>query len=198
VKAYEDVVGDGDLETLKIAEGHDVKYGIRTHARPTQQDVAELKEMISLSLKNGRDGKVGITEADYVRFMSMINAGEPLKRVSMLLGAATRKAEREAQARAERAQQIDSENARMLNAEKAQQEAARIQMETQGSLAETQAKTIGNILEEAVKTNQLPWQQALVYAQGGQPPQQPQQQQAPVQQQNQALNETPPPQGEEV
>ena len=190
--AYEDVVGKGDLEVLKIAEGNDVKYGIRTHARPTQQDIAELKEMISLSLKNGRDGKVGITEADYVRFMSMLNAGEPPRRIAMLLGSATKKAQREAEERAMRAQQLDAQGTMQINAQKAQQDAARIQMETQGRIAEEQAKGISSIMDTAVKNNQVSWSEALTYIRGGQMPQ-PQQPQAPPEQAQAPQQESPVP-----
>lgn len=159
--AYEDIVGKTALETLKIAEGHDVKYGIRTHARPTQQDIRELKEMISLALKNGRDGKVGITEADYVRFNAMINAGESLKRVAMLLGAANRKAQREAEEKEMRFQQLNQQNAQMLAQQKSQLEAATLQMETQAKLAEEAMKGRNSVIEEAVKMGSLAWQQAL-------------------------------------
>ena len=55
------------ISLLKIADGHDVRYGIRTHTRPTDAEIQEIFEAINLSLKNGRDGKVGITEADSVR-----------------------------------------------------------------------------------------------------------------------------------
>lgn len=180
-KAYEDVVGKGDLELLKIAEGNDVKYGIRTHARPTQQDIAELKEVIALALKNGRDGKVGITEADYVRFNAMINRGESLKRVSMLLGATTRKAQKEAEQRAMRAQQLDAQNAQMLNQQKAQAESQKITMEAQAKIAEEKVKGQNSVIDTAVKDGKMTWQQALSIMQGA--PMQGGQQQAPPPQQ---------------
>lgn len=198
IKAYEDVVGEGDLQLLKIAQGNDVKYGIRTHARPTQQDIAELKEMISLSLKNGRDGKVGITEADYVRFNYMINAGESLKRVAMLLGAATRKAQRESEERAMRAQQMDAQNAQALNQQKAQQDAQKIMMESQAKLAEERLKGMNNILDTAVKNNGVDWREALAMM-GVQAPQaQPQQEQQPQQQVEAPATESAIPQNEEA
>lgn len=172
---YEDVVGKTSLELLKIAEGHDVKYGIRTHARPTDQDIAELKEMISLSLKNGRDGKVGITEADFVRFNAMINAGDPLKRVAMLLGAATRKAQREAEQRAIRSQQLDQQGAQQLVALKDQADTKRIALESQAKIAEENIKGRNSIIEAAMKDNGLGYIEALAYL-GINTPQQAQQQ----------------------
>lgn len=176
---YGGVIGESSLETLKIAEGHDVRYGIRTHARPTAMDKQKLEEAISLSLKNGRDGKVGITEADYVRFMFMIEAGEPLKRVAMLLGAANRKAQKEAEERSMRAQQLDQQGAQQLAAQKQEAEAQSQVLKTQGAIAETNSKVKGDIITKAVEKGELSWQEALAMVSGGQAPQQAPQQPQP-------------------
>jgi len=181
-KAYEDVVGASNLELLRIAEGHDVKYGIRTHARPTQKDIAELKEMIALSLKNGRDGKVGITEADYVRFNSMINAGESLKRIAMLLGAANKKAKREAEEAAARANQQTMQGAQQLEQMKAQNKQQEFMLKTQSEIANEKTKGTNQILNEAVKKGEMTAMQALMVLNGVPIPRGQQQQQAPQQQ----------------
>jgi hypothetical protein len=99
-KLYGAIVGDTRLELLRIAEGHDVTYGITTKVRPTEEEERYLTEMISLSLKNGRDGKVGITEADAVRFFSMIKQGKSLKRIALLLDFANQQAQQQAEERA--------------------------------------------------------------------------------------------------
>jgi hypothetical protein len=160
-EAYKDVVGETSLELLKIAQGHDVKYGIRTHARPTEQDISELKEMIALSLKNGRDGKVGITEADYVRFNSMINSGASLKRVALLLDFANQKAKREAAAKEMQFQQANQQSAQQLQAQKAQEEQAKLMMETQSNVVQENIKGRNAILEKAVANGLFSPEQAL-------------------------------------
>ena len=187
VAAYEDVVGETRLELLRIAEGHDIKYGIRTQVRPTQKDIDELKELVALSLKNGRDGKVGITEADAARFNAMINSGESLKRVAMLLHFANKRAQKEAEMRAQRAQQLDQQGAQMLNMQKAEQEARQTQLETVSDIAVENSKTRGNVIEKAVENGELSWQEAMLMLDGV--PQQQQQQQAMPQQAEQPVQQ---------
>jgi hypothetical protein len=187
-KAYQDVVGETSLELLKISDGGDVKYGIRTHARPTQQDVAELKQMIGLSLKNGRDGKVGITEADAVRFNAMINSGASLKRVALLLDFANQKAQEEAEARAVRAQQLDQQGAQQLAAMKSQQEQQQTALETQSDIAKTNSEAVADLINKAYDKGELNFQEALVRLQP-QMAQQPQQQQPMPQQQQEQQGE---------
>lgn len=181
---YAGVIGESELELLKIAEGHDVRYGIRTHARPTAAEKQKLEEAISLSLKNGRDGKVGITEADYVRFMFMLEAGESLKRIAMLLGAAHRKAQKEAEERAMRAQQLDQQGAQQLVAQKQQADTNSQMLKTQAEIAVNNNKVQGDILVKAVDKGELNWQQAWAMVNGQPMPQQPQA--APQAQQPQA------------
>jgi hypothetical protein len=177
-KAYS-WIGDSAIELLKIANGGDVKYGIRTHVRPTQQDIAELKEMIALSLKNGRDGKVGITEADAVRFNAMINSGASLKRVALLLDFANKKAKEEAEAKEMRMIQINAQQqayTAQVNSQGREQEQ---QIKTQSEIEVQNAKTKGSILEKAFEKGEVKWDQALYLISGRtvQEMQEPQQQQ---------------------
>lgn len=160
-KAYKDVIGESSLKLLQYAEGHDVKYGIRTHARPTAQDISDMKQTLALSLKNGRDGKVGITEAEYLRFTYMVNAGESLKRVAMLLGSAHRKAQKEAEERAMRAQQLDQQGAQQLAAQKAQIEQQQQVTKSQGIIAEENVKGRNEVINKAVENKELSWREAL-------------------------------------
>ena len=160
-KAYQDVVGETSLELLKISDGGDVKYGIRTHARPTQQDIAELKQTIAISLQNGRDGKVGITEADAVRFNAMINSGSSLKQVALLLDFANHKAKEEEEARSARAQQLSQQGAQQLAAMKLQQEQQQVAMETQSDIAKTNSEAVADLINKAYDKGELNFQAAL-------------------------------------
>ena len=103
-----------------------------------------------MSLKNGRDGKVGITEADYIRFKSMMASGASLKRVALLLDFANQKAQREAEARAMRAQQADQQGAQQLAMQKMQMEKDALFLKTQSELLITNAKGRNDILVKAV------------------------------------------------
>lgn len=179
--AYKDVVGETSLEVIKIANGHDVKYGIRTHARPTESEVRAIDEMLGLSLKNGRDGKVGITEADYIRFKSMMASGASLKRIALLLDFANQKAQQEAEARSQRAQQLDQQGAQQLDAQKAQNEMRSLMMKAQAEIAVENVKGRNDVLVKAVGDGMMSAQQALYIIQGSQAPQQAPPQQQPQQ-----------------
>lgn len=179
--AYKDVVGETALELIKVANGHDVKYGIRTHARPTQEEVRAIDEMLGLSLKNGRDGKVGITEADYIRFKSMMASGASLKRIALLLDFANQKAQQEAEARAQRAQQLDQQGAQQLDAQKAQNEMRSLMIKAQAEIAVENVKGRNDVLVKAVGDGKMSAQQALAIIMGSQAPQQAPPQQQPQQ-----------------
>lgn len=173
--AYVDVVGESSLELLKIADGGDVKYGIRTHARPTDEDVAELKQMISLSLKNGRDGKAGITEADAVRFLSMINSGASLKRVALLLDFANKKAKEEEEMKSLRAIQANGQEQARSAQVQAMVERQKTIDKMQADLRVATEKGRISIIEKAVSEDKLTWEQGLSMISNNDSMQQPQQ-----------------------
>lgn len=158
---YGAIIGDTRLELLRVAEGHDVTYGIRTTVRPTDEEKQYLTEMISLSLKNGRDGKVGITEADAIKFFSMIKQGRSLKRVALLLDFANRKAQEEAEARAMRAQQMEAEKNNqyaMIQAQIKQQEQM---MDAQSTIIQEQAKGHTQLVLKAYEKDDITYEQAM-------------------------------------
>ena len=146
---YKNVIGETRMELLKIADGHDVRYGIRTHTRPTDAELQEIFEAINLSLKNGRDGKVGITEADSVRFKSMVHSGASLKRVAQLLAFANKKAKEEAEAEANRAQQMNAQLNQQTEQMKTQLKGQEAQMDIQVDVSKNRSKAIGDLLVKA-------------------------------------------------
>jgi len=195
---YKNVVGETRMELMKIAEGHDVRYGIRTQVRPTNEEKQQLMATINLSLKNGRDGKVGITEADMVRFKSMIDSGASLKRVAQLLAFANKKAQDEAQVAAERSQQLNAQLAQQTEQAKSQMDIQATGMKTQMQAELQKQKAIGDILLESVKLGVKNPDEALRLL-GFVPPQPPQQSQDtsgqgmtnPQESQGSALQEAP-------
>lgn len=197
-KGYEGVIGNDRLELLKIAEGNEVQYGIRTHARPDGQEKQGLIDAISMSLKNGRDGKVGITEADAVRFMSMVwNGTTSLKRIALMLAYANKKAKEEAEAAANRANELNSQlgiQAQQATSQMKQQEMA---TDVQSQIAKDNNKAKLEAGLEAMKSGGMSYDEYAFKVLGiGQQPQHPQQPQA--QPQESALEEGTPIAEEEV
>ena len=159
--AYKDVVGKTSLEVVKIANGHDVKYGIRTHARPTASEIQAIRDMLALALKNGRDGKARITEADYIRFETMLASGESLKRIALLLDFALDKAQAAEEAKASKLQQENIQGTQMLEQQKSQQRVQESAMETQSQIAQENVKGRNSILEKAVGNQEMTAVEAL-------------------------------------
>jgi hypothetical protein len=176
-KAYASVIGETNLELLKIAEGHDVQYGIRTRVRPTEQEIRDLVETINLSLKNGRDGKVGITEADSVRFKAMIQEGHSLKRVAQLLAFANRKAQAQEERKEKSMQQLNAQIQQQSLVLKSQIESETEMLKTRTAIDISNKAAINSIIEKAYEKGEVQLQQAIGMIV---PQQQPQQQ--PVQQ----------------
>lgn len=158
-KGYEGVVGRDRLELLKIAEGNDVKYGFTTKARPSVQEKRDLLEMISLSLKNGRDGKVGITEADAVRFRAMIENDASLERVSLMLAHANKKAQEASEARAAAAQKRQAEFDTMVAQSKTIEAQKTAVIETQKSVTIDKNKAKMDAGLEAVKSGKMTYEE---------------------------------------
>lgn len=175
--AYVDVVGESALEAVKIANGHDVKYGIRTHARPTQGEIQAIRDMLANALKNGRDGKARINEADYIRFETMIASGESLKRIALMLSFAQEKAQEQEEAKAAEQQKLSFQGQQMLEQQKSQQAERKLYLETQAKIAEANAKGKNDILSKAVANNEIPAREALSLIGNNTPPQPQQQQQ---------------------
>ena len=188
-------MGDTRLELLRIAEGHDVTYGIVTKVRPTEEEQRYLQEMISLSLKNGRDGKVGITEADAIKFFSMIKSGRSLKRVALLLDFANKKAQEEAEARAMRSQQAEAEKNNQYAQIQAEIKKEELFMQTQSEMAKARATGHKDLILKAYEKGDVAYEPAMAMFMpqspqnsGGKTPQSPQEQQ-PVQQGEMAVTQ---------
>lgn len=178
-KGYGDIIGDTELELIRMADGQDVRYGIRTHVRPTRDEIQSLYQTIDLSLKNGRDGKVGITEADAVRLRAMISAGSSLKRVAQLLSFAHKRAEDAAQAKAVEMQKINVQVADQTAQIEVQKKTVENGLGIQLVQASESAKLSGALLLEAYKKGDKTFEEISAIL-SGQQPGQPGQQPAPA------------------
>ena len=97
-EAYREIIGDDGIKIMKLAEKNNVQYGINLIPRPTEIEKREIYESAKISLQNGRDGKPGITEADFFSIMNVLNSGGSLKLAEMILensiGKSQKRAER--------------------------------------------------------------------------------------------------------
>jgi len=187
-KGYGDIIGDTELELIRMADGQDVRYGIRTHVRPTRDEIQSLYQTIDLSLKNGRDGKVGITEADAVRLRAMISSGSSLKRVAQLLSFAHKRAEDAAQVKAVEMQKINVQVADQTAQIDVQRKTVENGLLIQLAQATESAKLSSALLLEAYTKGDKTFEEISAMLSGQQPGQQGQPQQDP---QNPATQEAP-------
>lgn len=183
-KGYGDIIGETEMELIRMADGHDVKYGIRTHVRPTKDEINSLYQTIDLSLKNGRDGKVGITEADAIRFRSMISAGYSLKRIAQLLAFAIKRAKDDSDQRAAQTQQLNAQIAQQTAQMNLQQKQAESGFETEKNVNTELAKFNSAFLLEAYKKGDKTFEEIQAILSGGQP-------QPPMQGAEPEINENP-------
>ncbi len=63
-KAYAGVIGENDINVLRLAEKTAVRYGLSMKARPDQLFKQKLVSYIEIALASGRDGKAGIELTD--------------------------------------------------------------------------------------------------------------------------------------
>ena len=63
-KAYGGIVGENDINVIRLAEKSAVRYGLSMQAKPDQLFKQKLVKYIELALASGRDGKAGIELPD--------------------------------------------------------------------------------------------------------------------------------------
>ncbi|KKM05752.1 hypothetical protein LCGC14_1750910 [marine sediment metagenome] len=63
-KAYAGVIGENDINVLRMAEKSSVRYGLSMRAKPDQLFKQKLVKYVEIALASGRDGKAGIELTD--------------------------------------------------------------------------------------------------------------------------------------
>lgn len=63
-KAYAGVIGDNDINVIRLAENNSVRYGLSMKAKPDQLFKQKLVQYIEVALASGRDGNAGIEMSD--------------------------------------------------------------------------------------------------------------------------------------
>lgn len=121
-ETYQSIIGNNGVQMMKMAEGNGAKYGIEMQPRPTQLERQEIFETAKISLANGREGKPGITEADYFMILHLINSGGSIRLAEMVLSNRIRRAKKEAEQAAIKSQQVQSEEIQKQQQQKAELE----------------------------------------------------------------------------
>jgi hypothetical protein len=63
-KAYAGVIGENDINVIRLAEQNSVRYGLSMRAKPDQLFKQKLVSYIEIALASGRDGNAGIEIGD--------------------------------------------------------------------------------------------------------------------------------------
>ena len=133
-KNYIGVIGDGDVEILKLAEKSGVKYGLRPEMRPSDQEKINVITAADMSLQNRREGRPGIDLSTNLYIKNQIAAGANLKELSFLIGYYEKKMGEEDQKKKMQMIQAQAQENQKMAAQQGQQDMQKQQAETQADL----------------------------------------------------------------
>ena len=133
-KGYIDVVGEYDVELLKMAEKSSVQYGMRFEDKPSEEMKETVIAAAQLSLQARRDGKPGIKNSEFQYIVQQVQAGGSIKELSALLDYLELKAEQRVQENKERDIQLQGQQNVNLEKAKVEAEKRKRQLETQGDV----------------------------------------------------------------
>ena len=139
-KGYADVIGDNDVEILRMAEKDAVQYGFVFENKPTQQMKSDLIAAASSSLQARRDGKPGIDISQFMYIAQQLESGGNMKELSSLLDFLNVKSEQKIQANKEKDIQMQNQGLQQMKQQEQQGKERDTQMQTQGSIAEIDRK----------------------------------------------------------
>jgi hypothetical protein len=158
---YTPVVGEADLEILKMAEKDAVQYGMTFKARPSEKAKGDLIAGAQMSLQQRREGKAGLSDSQYMYIVSSVESGSNLKELAAMIDYLTMKSQQEIEQKQQANIQQQNEGLQQMEQGK-QQSAAQLQQgKVQGELVVEDKKTEGKLKE--IWANQ----------QGAQPPVEP-------------------------
>jgi len=132
--SYIGVIGEADVEVLKLAEKSGVKYGLFPHMRPSEQEKINIIAAADQSLMNRREGRPGIDLQTNLYIKNQIAAGANLKELSFLIGYYEKKIIEADQKRKMETIQAQAQENQKLEQTKGQQAAQKMQAETQSQM----------------------------------------------------------------
>lgn len=140
-EVYSKIIGKESVQVIKDAESIGAEYGLTMEARPSDEDVRDLNEMINVAIQRGRDGEASINLGQAMYIKERIKSGGNFKKLQRQVEFMIRKQEAEI-----------FEKKRILIQEQSQQQAAQSQA---ASEAEMKNKLMDAKISEESKDKDL-------------------------------------------
>ena len=161
--SYVGVVGESDIEVLKMAEKSGVKYGLFPTMRPSDQEKINVLTAADQSLMNRREGRPGIDLQTNLYIKNQISAGANLKELSFLIGYYEKKISEEDHRKKLELVNTQAQQNQQLVSMQGQQDAKKQQAEVQASIIleekkgqfDLYSKLVGKTPEEAMQMIEL-------------------------------------------
>jgi len=156
---YASVVGEMDLEILKMAEKDAVQYGMEFQARPSEEAKRNLIQGAQLSLQQRREGKAGLSDSQYMYITQAVESGSNLKELAALIDYLTTKAQREIDEKQKENIELQNRGLAQIEQQKAQNDQQKDQRQAQRELAVEDKKTEREVVKSNLERGQQPPQQ---------------------------------------
>ena len=127
--SYKDVIGEADVELLKMAEKFAVQYGMVFEDKPDDEMKNDILVAAQASLQARRDGKPGIDISQYMYISQQLRASGNIKELTALLSYLNLKSERQIQQNKEKDIQLNNEGLAKIKQQEQQGEAQRLKGE---------------------------------------------------------------------
>ena len=145
---YADVIGENDVEILRMAEKDAVQYGFNFENKPTDQMKADLIAAAQASLEARRQGMPGLDISQFMYIAQQLESGGNIKELSALLDFLQVKSEQQIQANKEKDIQMQNQGLQQMKQEEQKGQAQSDQRQTQGNIAEIDRKGQWDIRKE--------------------------------------------------
>ena len=153
---YVPVVGEADVELLRMAEKDAVQYGLHFSDKPNVEMKQNIISAATASLQARRDGKPGIDISQFIYITQQLSAGGNIKELAALLDYLNVKSEQKLQAERERNIQMQNQGLAQIEQQKQQGAAQAQKMDTDSKITVIGAQTEGDLRkireEKAVST----------------------------------------------
>ncbi len=95
VESYSKVIGKESVEVIKDAERLGAEYGLTMEARPSEQDIKDMMEMLNIAIQRGRDGEASINIGQAMYIKERIKSGGNFKKLQRQVDFMVRKQDEE-------------------------------------------------------------------------------------------------------
>ena len=133
-KVQAGIIGEADVELLRLAEKNGAQYGLVVKQRPASEFKQELYKWVEVALATGRDGNAGIKLPEAMLLKEKLFRGENLTSIRQELAYSIKKEEKRIYN--EQMAKINQQNQGLAQIEqqKQQNEAGKMQMDLQGQI----------------------------------------------------------------